>query len=242
MLPVGLFRSRQFAATNAVTLLLYAGNSGALLLLVIELQTASGFSPLLAGVALLPITVVMLLLAARFGGLAQRVGPRLLMSVGPLVSAAGLALMARLSADSSYLADVLPAVTVFGLGLAIFVAPLTSTVLGAVPAEHAGVASGVNNAVARSAGLIAIAALPVLAGLTGDAYRSADAFLSPFRTALWICVGLHVAGGLLSVASVRNERHAGAAHVPERACVNLSGDPGLGGHSRHRPSVAGRTG
>jgi predicted MFS family arabinose efflux permease len=133
MLPLALFRSRQFSAANAVTFLLYAANGGALLLLVVELQTVSGFGPLEAGTALLPITVVMLLLAARFGALAQRIGPRLQMSIGPLVAAVGLVQITRLSSHASYALDVLPAVAVFGLGLAIFVAPLTATVLGAVP-------------------------------------------------------------------------------------------------------------
>lgn len=194
MLPLSLFASRQFSAANAVTLLLYAANGGALLLLVVELQTVSGFSPLEGGSALLPITVVMLLLAARFGALAQRIGPRLPMSIGPLVAATGLVLVTRLSRHTSYALDVLPAVTIFGLGLAIFVAPLTSTVLSAVPASHAGVASGVNNAVARAAGLLAIAALPVLVGLNGDAYNDASRFRTPFQHAIWICVGLQLAG------------------------------------------------
>ncbi|HEX2902376.1 MAG TPA: MFS transporter, partial [Jatrophihabitans sp.] len=157
MMPVSLFASRQFSAANLVTLLLYAANSGALLLLVVELETVARFSPLKAGTALLPITVIMLLFAARFGALAQRIGPRIPMTVGPLVSATGLLLLAELPARANYLTNVLPAVLVLGCGLAIFVAPLTSTVLGAVPAAHAGLASGVNNAVARAAGLISIA-------------------------------------------------------------------------------------
>ena len=130
MLPLSLFRSRQFTATNAVTFLLYAAIGGALLLLVIGWQTVSGFSPLQAGAALLPVTVVMLALAGRFGALSQRYGPRLFIGLGPMVAAAGLAAMTFLTTDSGYWTAVLPAVTVFGLGLAIFVAPLTSTVLG----------------------------------------------------------------------------------------------------------------
>jgi len=225
MLPLGLFRIRQFSAANAVTFLLYAANGGALLLLVIELQTVSGLSPLRAGSGLLPITIVMILLASRFGALAQHAGPRWFMAGGPLVSATGLALLTRLTPASSYWRDVLPALTVFALGLAIFVAPLTATALGTAPPDQAGIASGVNNAVARAAGLIAIAALPVLVGLTGDDYNSAGAYLGPFRTAMWICAALHLAAGVLAAATVRNPHHttAGATCVP--ACsVALSGE------------------
>lgn len=208
MMPLSLFRSRQFSASNAVTLLLYAANGGAILLLVVELQTVSGFSPLAAGAALLPVTILMLLLASRFGALAQRIGPRLSMALGPLIGVVGLVWLTRLGPGSSYPFTVLPAVAVFGLGLAIYVAPLTSTVLSAVPASRAGIASGVNNAVARAAGLLAVAALPVIVGLTGDAYNDAGRFLGPFRTAIWICAGLQVAGGLLSAVTIRNDRVA----------------------------------
>jgi len=244
MLPLSLFSSRQFSAANAVTLLLYAANGGALLLLVVELQTVSGFSPLEAGTALLPITVVMLLLAARFGALAQRIGPRLLMSVGPLVAAVGLVLFTRLSQHASYALDVLPAVTVFGVGLAIFVAPLTSTVLSAVPASHAGIASGVNNAVARAAGLLAVAALPVFVGLTGDAYNDPNRILTAFRNAIWICVGLQVAGGILSALTIRDERLDAAPDKTEvipAASIGLAGDPALCAHEpAPRASAVGR--
>jgi EmrB/QacA subfamily drug resistance transporter len=208
MLPLGLFRSVQFSSANTVTFFLYASIGGAVLLLVVELQAVSRFSPLASGTALLPITVVMLLLAARFGAVAQRIGPRIPMAVGPLVCAAGLLLMARLSPTSSYWIDVLPAVTVFGFGLAIFVAPLTATVLSAVPISRAGIASGVNNAVARAAGLIAVAALPVVVGLTGDAYDSPSRFLAPFRHAMWICAGLQVIGGVLAALTIRDTREA----------------------------------
>ena len=223
MMPLKLFASRQFSATNLVTLLLYAANSGSLLLLVVELETVAGFSALEAGTALLPITVIMLLLAARFGAVAQRFGPRLPMTIGPFVSAAGLGLLALLPVHASYFRNVLPAMVVLGFGLAIFVAPLTATVLGAVPAAHAGIASGVNNAVARAAGLLSIAALPVIVGLTGDTYNNAHLFMTPYRHALWICAGLHVAGGLLSFATVRNERHQQAASATTAASVELSG-------------------
>jgi EmrB/QacA subfamily drug resistance transporter len=205
MLPLALFRSMQFSAANAVTFLLYGALSGALLLLVIELQTVSGFSPLEAGAALLPITVVTMLLSARFGALAQRIGPRLPMAIGPVICCAGLVVIARMPAHMTYIRDVLPAVTVFGLGLAVFVAPLTATVLGAVPSSRAGIASGVNNAVARAASLIAVAAIPVIVGLTGDTYTEPARFLVAFREAIWICVGLLAAGGVLAALTIRRD-------------------------------------
>ena len=213
LVPPALFRSRQFTATNLVTFTVYAALGSVFFLLVLHLQVVAGFSPLVAGSALLPVTAIMLLLSARSGALAQRIGPRLQMSVGPLVAALGLLLALRVGPGASYWTDVLPAVVVFGLGLAIMVAPLTSAVLAAAPAEHAGVASGVNNAVARAAGLLAVALLPALAGLSGEDYRSATAFSSGFRIAILISVGLLVAGGLLAVVGVSND----AARVPSGA-------------------------
>ena len=160
MLPLGLFRARQFTSANAVTFIVYGGLGGALFLLPVELQLVSHYSPLEAGSALLPVTVIMLAFSARSGKLAARIGPRLQMSVGPLVVAAGLLLLTRATHPGSYVTQVLPAVVVFGAGLAITVAPLTSTALGAAPAEHAGVASAVNNVVARAGGLLAVARAP----------------------------------------------------------------------------------
>jgi EmrB/QacA subfamily drug resistance transporter len=233
MVAPQLFRSGQFSSTNLITLLLYAGNGAALLLLVIELQTVSGFSPLVAGTALLPITVVMLLLAARFGGWAHRRGPRVFMAIGPLVCAAALATLTRLDANSGYWTAVLPAVTVFGVGLALFVAPLTATVLGAVPASHAGIASGVNHSVARAASLLAIAALPVIVGLKGDAYRSGAQFLGPFRAAMWICAGLFAAAAVLAAILIRD----GATTRPGTGAgpIALCGDPVLAAHVGRLP-------
>jgi EmrB/QacA subfamily drug resistance transporter len=157
MMPLGLFSSRNFAVGNLSTLTLYGGLGVATFVLVLFLQQVGGYTPVAAGAALLPITLVVFLLSRRFGVLADRLGPHLFMGFGPIVAGAGLLLMLRLGPSDSYLTTVLPAVLVFGLGLAATVAPLTATILGAVPAEHSGVASGVNNAVARVAGLLAIA-------------------------------------------------------------------------------------
>jgi EmrB/QacA subfamily drug resistance transporter len=204
MLPLGIFASRLFSAANAVTFAVYAALAGVFFWLVLCLQVVVGFDALPAGLALLPMTVLMLLLSARAGALATRTGPRLPMTVGPLLCATGVAVLTRVSADSSYLRDVLPGVVVFGLGLSLTVAPLTATVLAAVPDEHAGLASGVNNAVARVAGLLAVAVLPLVAGLSGKGYTSASLLLSSYRTAMWCCSALLAAGGLLALALVRN--------------------------------------
>ncbi|WP_241521638.1 MFS transporter [Arthrobacter pityocampae] len=169
MLPLRIFDNRQFSAANAVTFLIYGVFGGIFFLLVVHLQVVAGFSPLASGIAMLPITALMLVLSPRAGALSSRIGPRLPMTVGPLLCAAALVLMLRIGPDASYLVDVLPSVIVLGLGLSLLVAPLTSTALSAVPEGQAGLASGVNNAVARAAGLMAIAVLPAAVGLTGDA-------------------------------------------------------------------------
>jgi EmrB/QacA subfamily drug resistance transporter len=204
LLPLELFKSRQFSAANAVTFVVYAALSGGLFLLPVELQVVAGYSPIASGAALLPVTFIMLALSARSGALAARIGPRLQMTVGPLIIAVGLVLLTRAGPTGSYASTVLPGVLVFGFGLAVNVAPLTSTVLAAAPAEHAGVASAVNNDVARVAGLIAVAVLPVVAGITGDAYLDPAALDQGFTTALLISAGLCAGGGLLAAVTIRN--------------------------------------
>jgi EmrB/QacA subfamily drug resistance transporter len=233
MLPPKLFASRQFTASNVVTFLLYAAIGGTFLLLVVELQTVSGFSPLASGAALLPATAMMLLLASRFGQLAERIGPRIPMTVGPLICAGALMMLAELGPSSKYPTSVLPAVTILGFGLAVFVAPLTSTVLGSAPASQAGIASGVNNAVARAAGLLSVAALPVVVGLSGDVYDDARRFIGPFQHAMWICAGLQAAGGVLALLTIRRDRSADAPQPDEivpTGSLTLSGYPAQCGH------------
>ncbi|MGW0250191.1 MFS transporter [Nocardia goodfellowii] len=200
-----LFRSRVFTAANLVTLAVYAALGGVFFLLVLELQLVAGYSPLMSGVATVPITLIMLVLSAPAGRWAQVHGARIPMTLGPLLAAAGLILLLRIGPDTVYLTDVLPGVLVFGLGLAVLVAPLTGAVLGAVPASEAGVASGVNNAVARTAQLLAVAALPGLAGISGSLSDPTE-FDRGFATAMWICVGLLVAGALLAGVLLRPER------------------------------------
>ncbi|MFJ7075613.1 MFS transporter [Streptomyces sp. NPDC098781] len=203
MMPLDIFASRQFTAVNLVTVCVYAALGGFFFLAALQLQVVSGYSALQAGTALLPTTVLMLLFSARSGALADKIGPRIPLTVGPLVGAAGLLLMLRVGPDASYVADVLPAVCVFGLGLVILVAPLTATVLASVSVARAGLASGINNAAARAAGLIAVAALPLLAGMSEEAYRSADAFDDAFGRAMVICAGVMVLGALVAFATVR---------------------------------------
>jgi EmrB/QacA subfamily drug resistance transporter len=162
MLPLDLFRRRNFAIGNVETFGMYAGLGVLFFLLVLYLQQVAGYTALEAGTAALPVTIVMFLLSARFGALADALGPRLFMGAGPLIAAAGLALMLRLGADVDYPTELLPALLVFALGLSMTVAPLTATVLADADASNAGVASGVNNAIARVAALVAIAAVGAL--------------------------------------------------------------------------------
>jgi len=204
MLPLAIFRSRQFTGANLVTLAVYGALGATFFLLVVFLQQGLGYSPIAAGAATLPTTLIMLLLSARAGALAQRIGPRVPMTVGPLMAGLGIALLARISVGSSYLLDVLPALLVFSLGLSLTVAPLTATVLGAAEDRYAGIASGVNNAVARTAGLIAVAALPPIAGLSGDAFSDPAALQAGFRMAMLLAAGLCVAGGVLAWLTIRN--------------------------------------
>ena len=214
LVPPSLFAVRQFTAANLVTFLVYAVLGSVFFLLVLDLQVVAGFGPLVAGTALLPLTLVMLALSARSGALAQRIGPRLQMTAGPVISAAGLLLTLRIGPAASYWRDVLPAVVVFALGVTTLVAPLTATVLAAAPTRHAGVASGVNNAVARAAGLLAVALLPTLAGLHGADYQSPSAFATGFSVAVWICVGLLLAAAVVAAAGISNAE--AAASRPSR--------------------------
>ncbi len=206
LVPLAMFKVRQFSAANGVTFAVYAALAGALFLLPIELQRVVGYSPLEAGAALVPMTVLLLLLSARAGRLAQRIGPRLPMSLGPLVAAIGLALLTRIGPQGSYLATVLPGVLTLGLGLTLTVAPLTSTVLTAGGEDRAGVSSAINNAVARVAGLVMVALIPTLAGISTAAAQSATTFSAGFRKGMWISAGVCAAGGLLAAITIVGRR------------------------------------
>jgi EmrB/QacA subfamily drug resistance transporter len=200
MLPLDLFRSSQFTGANLTTFAVYFGLGGAIFLLVLHLQLSLGYPALRAGASLLPFTMIMLVLSARMGYLARRTGPRLPMTVGPLVTATGLLLMARVGPGSGYVEVVLPAVAVFGLGMTITVAPLTSAVLAAVEERHVGVASGVNNAVARLAGLVSVAVLPALTGIDPNDPATVAA---GFPDAMRLCAAACAAGGLAAYLTIR---------------------------------------
>lgn len=228
LVPPGIFGSRQFTAANLVTLLVYAGMAGVFFLLVVYLQQVADFSPIKAGSALLPVTGLMLVLSARAGALAQRIGPRVPMSVGPIIIASGMLAMTRIGPRADYLSLVLPAVVVFGLGLSLTVAPLTAAVLAAVPDEMTGAASGVNNAVSRAAGLLAVAVLPVIAGLSGDAYRDPAIFAAGFRVAITLSAALVACGGLIGWLTIRNDvlkTEEPERDVPARVHCAVCGSP-----------------
>jgi EmrB/QacA subfamily drug resistance transporter len=207
MLPLDIFASRQFTAANLVTVAVYAALGGVFFLLAVYLQQVLHYSPVEAGAALFPLTIIMLLFSARAGELAQRIGPRLPMTLGPGIVGIGLLLMRRIQPGSHYLSSVFPSVIVFSLGLSLTVAPLTATVLAAVDQSHAGIASGVNNAVARVAGLLAVALLPALAGISGADYQNPGVFTPGFHTAVVICAGLTFAGALIAFVGIRNPGH-----------------------------------
>jgi EmrB/QacA subfamily drug resistance transporter len=202
MLPLELFKSHNFALGNLETLLMYGGLSVLSFFQVIFLQEAAGWDAVQAGLASLPITVVMFTSSSRFGALADRFGPRFFMGVGPLVAAAGLALLTRVPTDLNYFTDMLPAMLIFSLGLAMTVAPLTSTVLSGADVHNAGTASGVNNAIARLAGLLGVAAVGALVAATYGGKAGADA--GSYHLAMGISAGLVAVAGVIGLLGIRN--------------------------------------
>jgi EmrB/QacA subfamily drug resistance transporter len=218
MLPLELFRVRNFAIGNLATLLVYGGLGAATFFVTIFLQQVAGYSPIAAGLSLVPITACMWLLSRRFGALSDRIGPRLLMGFGPVVSGIGLMWMGQLDGDVDYVTDLLPAVIVFGLGLSATVAPLTNTVLGAVPQHHAGVASGINNQVSRVAALLAIPVVGAViaarftaelgsdsvAPLSGGSAAVVDASVTAFAAGMMLAGALVVLGGVISLLGIVN--------------------------------------
>ena len=201
--PLHLFGSRVFSVANAMTFLVYAALGAVMFFLVLQLQVTTGFSPLEAGLATVPITVALLLLSSRSAALAARIGPRTQMSFGPVLCGVGVLMLRGVGEGSGYLTAVLPGITVFALGLATLVAPLTSTVLAATSDSHAGTASGINNAVARTGSLFAVAALPAAVGITGDDYQSPAVFTSGYAAAMLACSLLLLAGGVVSFVGLR---------------------------------------
>lgn len=207
LVPPGLFADRVFTVANLLTSSVYAALAGLMFMLVLHLQVSLGWTPLQAGVATLPVTVLLMLLSGRAGALAQRTGPRLPLTAGPVLAGAGAVLLAGVGPGDGYVEAVLPGVLVFGAGLVLLVAPLTTAVMAAVPAERVGVASGVNNAVARTAGLLAVAALPAAVGLDGHAWDDPVLLTHAYRSAMLGCAGLLVLGGLAALLGL--PRHGG---------------------------------
>jgi EmrB/QacA subfamily drug resistance transporter len=205
MLPLRLFADRQFTGANAATLAVYGALGGSGLFLVLQLQLVLGYDATAAGAAMLPSIAMITLLSPYAGAVATRIGPRLPMTVGPLVVAAGTLLLAGVDGGQPYVVEILPGSLLQGLGMAVVVAPLTATVLGAAPDALAGIASGVNNAVARAAQLLAVAALPVAVGLSGDDYTRPAAFTDGFVAAMVACAVLFAVGGLISWWTIRND-------------------------------------
>ncbi|MHB1138181.1 MAG: MFS transporter [Microthrixaceae bacterium] len=200
LVPRGLFASRTFTVLNLSTFALYATLSAQFFLLAYQLQVSSGWSALAAGSALLPSTLLMLVLSERSGALAARIGPRPQLVIGPLCIALAQVLLARVDESAEWLTDVLPGAVLFGIGLVTFVAPLTAAVMGSVDQDHVGAASGVNNAVARTAGLVAVAVVPVVSGLTTAA--GVEEVTDAFRIGMWITAGLAVLAALVAAVGL----------------------------------------
>ncbi|MEV5822867.1 MFS transporter [Micromonospora harpali] len=206
MLPTGLFGSRLFSVLNVFTVVVYAALGGFTFFLSVYLQNVVGWSAMLTGLATVPMTVLLLVGSSRAGALSARIGPRLPLTIGPVVAALGLLLLRGVSPGASYWTDVLPGVALFGLGLTLVVAPLTASVLAAVADRFAGVASGFNNAASRAGGLLAVAALPLLVGLSGTGYEQAAALTDAFRGAMLWCAGGLLAGAAMAGLLIHRPR------------------------------------
>ncbi len=207
LVPFWLFGSRVFSAANLMTFLVYGALGSLMFIIVIQLQTSSGWSPLASGLATLPVTILLLLLSPKVSELAARTGPRLPMSLGPMVCAAGVLVLSRVGPGTEWPLVGL-GMTVFALGLVTLVSPLTTAVLAAAPDRMAGAASGINNALARTGTLLAVAAIPPFVGLSGDDYREAAALTDGYRLAAFVIAGLLVAGGTVSWFGLRGARVA----------------------------------
>jgi EmrB/QacA subfamily drug resistance transporter len=210
MLKLDLFARRNFAAGNVETLCMYAGLSILFFFLTVFLQQVAGYDALKAGLTTLPVTIVMFLLSKRFGALATRFGPRLFMGAGPLIAAAGILLLLPVGMHVSYLTNLLPGLLVFSLGLSLTVAPLTATVLADADESDAGIASAVNNAVARVAGLVGVSVIGVVVAstLVGDNFAANRESVHAFHVAVGICAALVAAGGVVGALGIVNPRRA----------------------------------
>ncbi|HEX3563147.1 MAG TPA: MFS transporter, partial [Solirubrobacterales bacterium] len=205
MLPLEIFSSRQFASANLVALLSYAALGGVMFLFVAFLQATLGYTPLQAGATTLPITLLLLALSVPSGALAQRIGPRIPLTVGAFLTGVGLLLMSRINAGDAYFTAVMPSLLVFGVGLAAIITPITATVLASVDTRHAGIASGVNNSLSRLGQLLGVAALPLAAGLSGADFQSAGAMADGFPIAMTVAGGASFAAALLAWTMISDD-------------------------------------
>jgi EmrB/QacA subfamily drug resistance transporter len=196
MLPLSLFKQRNFSVGNIATISIYGGLSIATFLISVFLQQVSKFSAVQAGLALMPITVIMFFLSGRFGALAGKYGPRLFMTAGPLLAAVGFLTMLRVQEHTNYVSQLLPGVLLFGVGLSLTVAPLTTAILGAISTKQSGIGSAINNAVSRVAGLVAIAFLGVIIGPTLN--------VASFHKGILVVAVLLAIGGLVSAVGITN--------------------------------------
>src|ERR1700723_1838150 len=251
MLPLELFRSRQFASASVLALVTYAALGGVIFLFVAFLQITLGYTALQAGSATLPITALLLIGSSPSGAIAQRIGPRIPLAIGAVLTGAGVRLMAQIHVGDGYLTGVLPSLVVFGVGLAALITPITATVLASVGSRHSGIASAVNNAFSRLGQLVAVAALPLAAGLSGSAFFNAARMAAGFPVAMIIAAGVAFAAALLPWIMIRDDalnrsvadpepvasslqRHCAVAGTPLAAAASASPDPG----SSSRPPAA----
>ncbi len=244
LLPLTMFRSRAFSGANLTTLFVYAALGGLFFLLMLQLQNGLGLSPLAAGASLLPINALLLVLSPVAGALATRIGPRWPMTAGASIAGVGMLLFIRVRPDASYLGAILPALIVFGVGLGMLVAPLTAAVLEPAPEELKGIASALNNAVARLAGLIAVALLPLAAGMVGGETLHGAVLVRGFVRAMYISAALCMAGAVVAFFTMPartigvDDTRAGAFTGSRRGAwlrVLIPGAPGARTRRRSSP-------
>jgi EmrB/QacA subfamily drug resistance transporter len=224
LLQLDLFASRQFTGANLSTVAVYAGLGGAFFLVVLQLQFSLGYSALAAGTALVPFTALLLVVSPAAGQLSQRIGARVPMTAGPIIAAGGMVLLSRISPGDRYASGVLPGVVIFGLGMSLTVAPLTAAVFASVDEERVGVASGINNAAARVAGLLAVAALPALSGIPSDGAVE-PGLGGGFATGMRISASITALGGVIAFAAIRGT--ARVCSVPQPSVLHSCHDPGV---------------
>ena len=234
MLELDLFSRRNFAVGNAETLAMYGGLGILFFFLTIFLQEVAGYTALESGLAVVPVTLVLFALSRRFGGLADRFGPRLFMGGGPLVASAGILLLLRTGIDTDFVTDLLPALLVFALGLSLTVAPLVATVLADAEESDAGIASAINNAVARVAGLVGVSVVGVVVAqsLVGDTFAANTESVRAFHEAVVICAVLVAAGGVLAALGISNPGRTEAERCPGGQLVGIP-EPAV--HTGARP-------